>query len=84
VIDRYGADQCTKHVSKFGPDPSASWTVVTSNGPAAWSWITDKLTTVIADTWTVTIDEPGAGQRDLHFAPADWTWRWFLDCGNPP
>jgi hypothetical protein len=24
-----------------------------------------------------------AGRRDLHFAPADGRWRWFLDCGNP-
>jgi hypothetical protein len=83
VIDRYGASQCTKHVSTFGPDPSAQWTVVTVNGPAPWSWVTDSLTTVIPDTRTVTVDEPSTGQRDLHFAPSDGTWRWFLDCGKP-
>ena len=82
VFDRYGERQCRHHVNGFGPDPSSTWTVVSSSGPAPWSWETDNLVTTSDDTWTVTVDEPGTGQRDLHFSPNDGKWRWFLDCGD--
>jgi hypothetical protein len=83
VFDRYGERQCRRHINGFAPNPGAQWTVVTSSGPAPWSWETDGLSTTVGDTWTVTLDEPGTGQRDVHFAPADGKWRWFLDCGDP-
>lgn len=83
VIERYGATQCQHHISGFQPDQSAPWQVTSVAGPAPWTWTTDGIQTVIPDAWTVAVQEPGTGQRDLHFAPADGTWRWFLDCGSP-
>jgi hypothetical protein len=83
VFERYGEGQCRSHVNGLEADPAATWTVVSSDGPALWSWETDDLATTIDDTWTVTVDEPDTGQRDLHFAPRDGKWRWFLDCGDP-
>lgn len=83
VFERYGMRQCRRHVDGFAADPSASWTVQSSSGPAPWEWETDDLTTTVGDTWTVTIRIPGEGQRDIHFAPFEGTWRWFVDCGEP-
>ena len=83
VFERYGEGQCRRHVSGLPADPSASWTVQSSSGPAPWEWETDDLTTTVGDTWTVTIRIPGEGQRDIHFAPFEGTWRWFVDCGEP-
>jgi hypothetical protein len=82
VFDRYGERQCRRYVNGFAPDPSASWTVQSSTGPAPWGWVTD-LITAVADAWTVTIEIPGEGQREVHFAPFEGTWRWFVDCGDP-
>lgn len=83
VFERYGVRQCRRHVNGFAADPSASWTVQSSSGPAPWEWETDGLTTTVSDTWTVTIRIPDEGQRDIHFAPFEGTWRWFVDCGEP-
>jgi hypothetical protein len=83
VVDRYGASQCMAHIDAFKPDPTASWTVVSSSGPQPWPWMSDGLTTQIPDAWTVSVNDAASGQRDLHFAPADGTWRWFVDCGKP-
>ena len=83
VLERYGERQCRRHVNSFVADPSASWTVQSSSGPAPWDWVTDDLTTTVADTWTVMIDVPNEGQREVHFVPFEGTWRWFVDCGEP-
>ena len=83
VIARYDTSQCRAKVDGFTADPSATWTVVSSSGPAPWSWASDNLATTIDDAWTVTVKEPGKPRRDLHFAPADGLWRWFVDCGTP-
>jgi len=83
VFERYGERQCRRHVNGFEAEPDAEWTFVSSSGPAPWDWVTDDVTTTINDTWTVTIDEPDAEPRDLHFAPFEGTWRWFTDCGRP-
>jgi hypothetical protein len=83
VFDRYGEGQCRAHVDGFTADPSAMWTVISSTGPSPWDWVTDNRTTTVPDTWAVTVDEPSAGNRDLHFAEFDGEWKWFLDCGNP-
>jgi hypothetical protein len=83
VIARYNISQCRMKVDGFSADPSATWTVVSSGGPAAWSWVTDDTATTIDDAWTVTVKEPARPKRDLHFAPYQGLWRWFLDCGEP-
>ena len=83
VFDRYGERQCRRHVNSFAADPTASWNVQSSSGPAPWDWITDDVTTTVSDTWTVVIEIPDEGQRGVHFAPFEGTWRWFLDCGDP-
>jgi hypothetical protein len=84
VFERYGERQCRRYVNQeLQPDPAASWTVLSSSGPAPWAWETDGLTTTVNDTWTVNIEIPDEGQREVHFAPSDGTWRWFADCGVP-
>jgi len=83
VFDRYGIRQCRRHINGLPADPSASWTVQSSSGPAPWEWETDGLTTTVSDAWTVTIRIPDEGQREIHFAPFEGTWRWFTDCGEP-
>jgi hypothetical protein len=83
VLERYGERQCRRHVNGFAADPSADWAVLSSSGPAPWDWVTDELTTTVSDTTTVMVHIPGTGDRELHFAPSEGTWRWFLDCGDP-
>jgi hypothetical protein len=83
VFDRYGMRQCRRHIDGLPADPSARWTVQSSSGPAPWAWETDGLTTTVSDAWTVTIRIPDEGQREIHFAPFEGTWRWFTDCGEP-
>lgn len=83
VPERYGERQCRRYVNALPPDPGADWTVQSSSGPAPWDWETDGLTTTVADTWTVAIEIPDEGQREVHFTPFEGTWRWFVDCGDP-
>lgn len=83
VFERYGERPCRRYLNGLPPDPNASWTVLSSSGPAPWDWETDDLTTTVPDTWTVTIEIPDEGQREVHFAPFEGPWRWFVDCGNP-
>ncbi len=80
VLERYGARQCRRYVNDLAPEPSASWTVLSATGPAPWDWTTDELTTTVSDTWTVMIDIPDEGEREVHFTPFEGTWRWFVDC----
>lgn len=80
VLERYGERECRREVHGYPPDPSESWTVQSSSGPAPWDWVTDDLTTTVDDTWTVNIEIPDEGPRDVHFTPFEGTWRWFLDC----
>jgi hypothetical protein len=82
VFDRYGMRQCRRHIDGLPADPSARWTVQSSSGPAPWAWETDGLTTTVSDAWTVTTRIPDEGQREIHFAPFEGTWRWFTDCGE--
>lgn len=83
VFVRYGKQQCRTHVAGFTADPTSNWTVVSSSGPAPWSWVTDDLATTVDNAWTVTVKVPESADRDLHFAPSEGQWRWFLDCGDP-
>lgn len=83
VFERYGEGQCRDYVSGFEADPKTVWTVMSSSGPDPWAWETDGLTTIVTDAWTVVVEIPDNGQRDVHFAPFDGTWRWFVDCGDP-
>jgi hypothetical protein len=83
VFERYGKRQCRRYVKSLPPEPGASWTVQSSSGPAPWAWETDDLTTTVSDTWTVNIEVPDEGQREVHFTPFEGTWRWFADCGDP-
>jgi hypothetical protein len=84
VFERYGERRCRRFVNEdLPPDPTASWTVLSSNGPAPWDWVTDELTTTVSDTWTVLINIPDTGEREVHFAPSEGKWRWFADCGVP-
>jgi hypothetical protein len=58
---------------------------VSATGPAPWDWELDERSTLIPDAWTVSVgwSQPGVEERrEVHFAPADATWRWFTDCGD--
>jgi hypothetical protein len=83
TIERYGEGTCRAHLADFGGD--VDWEILGSSGPEAWSYETDGLATNIPDAWTVNVRQPGADPelRELHFAQADETWRWFTDCGDP-
>jgi hypothetical protein len=80
TIDRYGSRQCRQYVATL-PAADPQWEVL-SAVPAEWIYESDGLQTVIPDAWTVSVRQPGADPRDLHFAPLDGTWRWFTDCGT--
>jgi hypothetical protein len=83
VLERYGERQCRRYVkNELPPEPTASWTVISSTGPAPWDWTTDNLTTTVNDTWTVLLEIPDEGEREVHFTPFEGTWRWFVDCGE--
>lgn len=83
AIERYGEAACQTHVA--GVEGDLGWEIRGSSGPEDWSYETDDLATTIDDAWVVTVRQPGATPeiRDLHFARADGTWRWFTDCGDP-
>lgn len=82
VIERYGEQPCRRYLREVGGPLTR--VILGSEGPAPWDYITDELTTTIPDAWTVSIRQPGPDPlRELHFAPADGTWRWFTDCGDP-
>ncbi len=85
VIDRYGEAACRRFTSTALVD-GLSLEYIGADGPAAYEWQLDGLSTTIDDGWTVTVNwsQPGTNeQRDLHLAPSDGTWRWFTDCGDP-
>lgn len=79
TIDRYGAGMCRRYVAAI-PASDPRWQILSTSGPAEWSYVTDETETVIPDAWTVSVSQPAAEPHDLHFAPLDGTWRWFTDC----
>jgi hypothetical protein len=83
TIERYGEQSCRAYVA--GIEGAVNWEILGSSGPAPWSYETDGLATTIDDAWTVTVRQPGAEPevRDVHYAQANGTWRWFTDCGDP-
>jgi len=84
VIERYGLRQCRGHIRTAVAGHTVNWQVQSSAEPAPWDYASDGLSTTIADTTLVTVTEPpDTGTSELHFAPADGTWRWFTDCGTP-
>lgn len=84
VIDRYGEAACHAYVDSIAGHVK-QWTVDDVTGPAAWTYTTDALDTLIAAAWTVSVNEPAAeiSAHDLHVAAVDGRWRWFTDCGEP-
>jgi len=85
TTDRYGLQMCRRYIRQDVSGDDLNWEVHGATGPAAWDYITDGLTESIPDAWTVSVIQAGATppERELHFARADGTWRWFTDCGNP-
>ena len=85
TTDRYGLRMCRRYIRQNVSGDNLNWEVHGATGPAAWDYVTDGLTTTIDDAWTVSVTQADATppERELHFALADGTWRWFTDCGNP-
>jgi hypothetical protein len=85
VVARYGEPACRRYTNATSL-PGLKLTYLGSTGPAPWDWILDERTTTIPDAWAVTVtwSQPGLEEeREVHIAPADGTWRWFTDCGDP-
>lgn len=85
VLERYGEQACRQYTST-ARITGLSLEYIGSNGPEAWDWVLDAVTTPIPDAWTVTLvwRQPGLEeQREIHIAPTGATWRWFTDCGDP-
>jgi len=85
VLDRYGEQACRRFTASATVD-GLHMEYIGSDGPGPWDWVLDDLTTTIEDAWSVTVvwRQPGAEeQRDVRIAPADGSWRWFTDCGDP-
>jgi hypothetical protein len=85
VLARYGQQACQSYTAGSSI-PGLVLTYIDSSGPAPWDWVLDDLTTNIPDAWNVTVrwQQPGTDEnREVHIAPADGTWRWFTDCGEP-
>ena len=83
VIDRYGRRACRAFMAEV-VTPEVQWEVIDTSGPAPWPYASDSEEVVIDDTWFVRVSQTGdPPERELHFAPAEGTWRWFTDCGEP-
>jgi hypothetical protein len=85
VIERYGDATCQAHIAANVSGGSVRWEILEVTGPAPWPYASDGMETLMTETWTVRVRQPGADpeERDLHFAHVEGTWRWFTDCGEP-
>jgi len=63
VTERYGEAACQEALSTRAADPTYEIVVRTVRPQAPWDYVTDDLTTMIADAWTVDIDLTSAAGR---------------------
>jgi hypothetical protein len=86
TLERYGADQCRAELPKRA-DPSLRIVVRSIGRPEVWDYVTDGLTTSIADAIPVEADiviQGSERRQTLHLAAApDGSILWFTDCGTP-
>jgi hypothetical protein len=85
VIERYGKQQCMAFLRSVRL-PSLRSSVRSERGPASWTWVTDRRSTVIPSTYTLSVDEVYRGARrhiPIHIAIRDGRLSWFADCGRP-
>ena len=85
-IQRYGLAQCANKV-KTVRNQYVSFAFVSATGPAPYTWTTDGRSTVIPDTYTVTVQRtlnvPGVTTK-IHLTLIDGLWHYFaLSCGKP-
>jgi hypothetical protein len=91
VIERYGLEACTQDLARKEPFPEQAFEILAVLPPAPWDYVTDGLSTTVADATTVQarVTGPDAGgtitteARDLHVQLVDGVVHWFTDCGTP-
>ena len=87
VLDRYGEAACRTWFAGLS-DPGFDVVVHGIASIGAWEYVTDGVSTTVADAWFVDADITANGEtarRELHVAPdpTDGDLRWFTDCGTP-
>jgi hypothetical protein len=81
VITRYGKAACDAYTSS-GLTP-VQFVVTEVKPPSSYAWTTDGQTTNVPDTNEVSVRQTAGGttgDRSIHIARVDGTWRWFTDC----
>lgn len=86
TIERYGEAACLEELSTRAADPTYEVVIKEIRPQAPWDYVTDDVSTTIADAWTIEVDLTSFGTtsaREVHLAPTDGEVRWFTDCGSP-
>lgn len=86
TIERYGEAACLEELSTRAADPTYDVVIKAIRPQAPWDYVTDDVSTTIADAWTIEVDLTSFGTtsaREVHLAPTDGDVRWFTDCGTP-
>jgi len=91
VIDRYGRANCDAELAAKDAVPEWVFEILAVHDPAPWDYVTDDLTTIVADATTVDArvtgpDATGAittVERELHVEIVNGAVFWFTDCGTP-
>lgn len=88
VIARYGEQQCRDFLAGplAQPDPSRRDKVVRVDKPAPFEFSMDDGTIPLADARLVIVEETfqkRKSERELHVAPVNGRYRYFIDCGTP-
>jgi len=86
VIDRYGEQQCGDFLaSQVAQDPSRRDKVKRVDKPEPYQYSDDGAIPIPNAQLVVVLGtfEKKKGERELHVAPVDGGYRYFIDCGTP-
>jgi hypothetical protein len=84
VIEAYGEANCAAAVAEM-TDPTASFTINSTSGPASWTWSESGTPILIDNVYTVSVKRVAEGKssvQDIHLAVVQGQLTWFRSC--PP
>jgi hypothetical protein len=86
VIEVYGQANCAAVVAAM-TDPTASFTINATSGPAPFSWSESGTPVPVDDVYTVSVTRVAGGQssvQDIHLALLQGQLTWFRKCTSTP
>jgi hypothetical protein len=86
VIEVYGAANCAATIAAM-TDPTASFTINATSGPAPFSWSESGTPVPVDDVYTVSVTRVAEGQssvQDIHLALVQGQLTWFRKCPAAP